>query len=89
MPPGVSSVAELAGAVKSKVATKAFGSYVIYGATEKLYKVCSKPATYTISQQLRKEEKIPLTKDGEEIGVGGGIWHDRMFAPLPRYLLVG
>lgn len=61
------------------VATKAFGSYVIYGATEKLYKACSKPTTYTISEQLRKEGKVPTTEDGEEIGVGGGIWHDRTF----------
>lgn len=87
LPQGVNSVAELASSVKSTVATKTFGSYVIYGATEKLYEVCSKRATYTISQHLRKEDKIPLTKDGEEIGVGGGIWHDRMFAPFPRDLL--
>lgn len=82
-PSSPSAPSKLATAMMPGVASKAFGSYLIYGATEKLYKECSKSTTYAISEQLRKEGKVPLTNDGEEIGIGGGIWHERMFYASP------
>lgn len=78
---------DLAKNLMPSVATKAFGTYVVYGATENIYKACSKPVKYTISEKLRKQEKVPLSKDGEEIGVGGGIWHDRTYRPQFRWSL--
>lgn len=50
-------------------------SYLIYGASEKIYKTCSAQAAYSISEQERKDGKITLGPDGEDVGVGGGIWH--------------
>ncbi|CAN8097395.1 unnamed protein product [Discula destructiva] len=55
---------------------KATQPYAIFGATHKIYKACSTPAQYTILEELRKNEDVPLTEDGEELGVGGGVWHD-------------
>ncbi|KAI7773438.1 CBP3-like protein [Diaporthe eres] len=47
----------------------------IYGGTEAIYKACAAPAAYTISEELRKKEAVPMNEDGE-IGIGGGVWHD-------------
>lgn len=55
---------------------KATQPYAIFGATETIFKACSAPAAYKISEELRKKEDVPMTEDGEEIGVGGGVWHD-------------
>lgn len=49
--------------------------YAIFGATEAIFKACSAPAKYEISENLRKTEDVPMTEDGEEIGLGGGVWH--------------
>ncbi|KAK7742091.1 Mitochondrial beta-keto-acyl synthase [Cytospora paraplurivora] len=60
---------------------KAVQPYQIYGATESIYKACSTSAAYKISEELRKKEEVPLTEDGEELGVGGGVWHDDFGLP--------
>lgn len=61
--------------------SKAVQPYQIFGATQSIYKACAAPAAYKISPELRKKEDVPLTKDGEELGVGGGVWHDGMTIP--------
>lgn len=63
----------IAGAVLPRNATQ---PYAIFGATETIYKACSAPAAYTISQEVRKKDEVPMTEDGEEIGVGSGVWFD-------------
>jgi hypothetical protein len=55
---------------------KAIQPYQIFGATESIYKACAAPVAYKISPELRKKEEVPMTEDGEEIGIGGGVWHD-------------
>jgi hypothetical protein len=51
-------------------------SYLIYGASEKMYKTCSAQANYSITEQDRKDGKITLGPDGEDVGISsGGIWH--------------
>lgn len=71
----------LAGLSKTLLAIlpkKAFQPYQIFGATEAFYKACSAPVAYKISPELRKKEEVPITDDGEEVGIGGGVWHDGM-----------
>ncbi|ROW12185.1 hypothetical protein VMCG_00559 [Cytospora schulzeri] len=63
---------------------KAVQPYQIFGATESIYKACAAPVAYKISPELRKKEDVPMTEDGEEIGVGGGVWHDD-FGLLPTF----
>lgn len=54
-------------------------SYLIYGASEKFYNMCSVQAAYSISEQDRKDGKVTLGPDGEDVGVsGGGVWHNGM-----------
>ncbi len=48
----------------------------MFGATERIAKACSEQAAYTISEEDRKNGTVQTTEDGEEIGVGGGMWHD-------------
>lgn len=70
--------------VMAQVATsllpaRAVQPYLLFGATEQIYKACSEPAMYKISEELRKQEEVPLTENGEEIGVSaakdGSVWH--------------
>jgi cytochrome b pre-mRNA-processing protein 3 len=59
--------------------TKSVGvteTYTAYGRTEELYKECAKQANYTIPQAADTEAELPKTEDGEDLGVGGGWWHD-------------
>lgn len=49
-----------------------------YGATEKLVQECSRQAAYSIPQRNEKDGIIPKTKDGEDLGVGSGWWHEGM-----------
>ncbi|KAF3769631.1 hypothetical protein M406DRAFT_320002 [Cryphonectria parasitica EP155] len=63
---------------------RAVQPYAIYGATETMYKACSKPAAYTISEELRKKEEVPMTEDGMEIGVGTGVWYEE-FGLVPTF----
>ncbi|KAB5558585.1 ubiquinol-cytochrome C chaperone-domain-containing protein [Coniochaeta sp. 2T2.1] len=60
-------------------------AYLVYGASEKIYKTCSAEAAYSISEQDRKDGKITLGPDGEDVGIsGGGIWH-KDFKLLPTF----
>jgi hypothetical protein len=56
--------------------TKRPGTYYVFGATERIYKTCGAQADYRITEADRKEGKIRETEEGEEIGMGGGMWHD-------------
>lgn len=61
-------------------------SYLIYGASEKIYKTCSAQAAYSISEQDRKDGKVTLGPDGEDVGVsGGGVWHGGMSGNLSLF----
>lgn len=57
-------------------ARKTTHSYMVYGATEHIYKTCAAQADYKITQADRKAGKVQLLPDGEEVGVGSGMWHD-------------
>ncbi|KAK4146943.1 thiolase-like protein [Dichotomopilus funicola] len=62
-------------------------SYLVYGRTETLYKICAAPADYTIDEGARKAGTLQTTEEGEEIGTGvvpGGVWHDDL-ALLPTF----
>lgn len=68
----------LLGIATSILPAKTVQPYQIYGATESIYKACAAPVAYKISPELRKKEDVPMTDDGEEVGTGGGVWHDGM-----------
>lgn len=63
-------IASLASGVLPREATQ---PCMIYGGKEAIYKACSAPAAYTISEELRKKEAVPMTADEKEIGIGGGV----------------
>lgn len=79
--PGVAQT--LLGIASKILPSKAVQPYQIFGATESIYKACAVPAKYKIAPELRKKEEVPLTEDGEELGVGGGVWHDGTPRSLP------
>jgi len=63
-------------------------TYLIYGASDKIYKACSAQAAYSISEQDRKDGKVTLGPDGEDVGVsGGGMWH-KGTSPFPQFPLI-
>lgn len=70
----------LTGIATAILPERATQPYAIFGATDNIYKACSAPAAYKISDELRKKEEVPTTEEGEEIGVGGGVWHEGMFS---------
>ncbi|OAA48283.1 Ubiquinol-cytochrome C chaperone [Beauveria brongniartii RCEF 3172] len=43
-------------------------SYRVVGASERLFKVCAKPADYRITDEERKQDLVQKRDDGEEIG---------------------
>jgi len=51
------------------------GTYNAYGMTELLYKECATQANYTMPEAEDDEAETTKTKDGEDLGVGGGWWH--------------
>jgi cytochrome b pre-mRNA-processing protein 3 len=55
---------------------KMFQTYTAYGMTELLYKECALQADYSIPQAQDEDFEIPKAEDGEDLGVGGGWWHD-------------
>lgn len=57
------------------------GQYLLTHQLDSLYKVCSAPAGYTISEDLRKAEEVPKTVDGEELGVAQGPWLESASIP--------
>jgi cytochrome b pre-mRNA-processing protein 3 len=58
------------------VASKSiFTTYTAYGSTEILYKECAAKADYSIPQAKDEDADIPVTEDGEHLGVGESWWH--------------
>lgn len=51
------------------------GQYTAYGVTEGLFKQCSAQADYTIPQAAEEDFEMPKTAEGEDLGIGGGWWH--------------
>lgn len=51
-------------------------TYVAYGATEHLFKECSRHANYTIPQALEKGGIAPKNEAGEDVGEGSGWWYE-------------
>lgn len=52
--------------------------YRVLGATEQLFKASSKAADYHITEKERKEDRVQLAEDGEEIGHSvdpQNVWH--------------
>ncbi|KAK3943025.1 ubiquinol-cytochrome C chaperone-domain-containing protein [Diplogelasinospora grovesii] len=66
------------------VARKTTQPYIVYGATERMYKTCAAQAEYNITKEARRAGQVKTTAEGEEIGVGGGMWHDD-FGLLPTF----
>lgn len=54
-------------------------SYTAFGATEAMYKECARHADYKITKPADEDVEVPKTKDGEDLGVGGGWWHEGTF----------
>lgn len=52
--------------------------YRVVAATKEIYDACSKAAPYKIDPIAIKAGTIPKTPDGEDLGEGGGMWHDGM-----------
>ncbi|TFB05889.1 CBP3-like protein [Trichoderma ghanense] len=56
-------------------------SYRVLGASERIFKACSKAADYRITEEERKNDQVERLEDGEEIGRAlepGNIWHSGM-----------
>ncbi|KAK7952383.1 uncharacterized protein PG986_008111 [Apiospora aurea] len=49
--------------------------YQVHRATEIIYKTCASQATYTISEEDKRNGTVQKTEDGVEIGVGKTMWH--------------
>ncbi|KAK8048636.1 hypothetical protein PG994_010366 [Apiospora phragmitis] len=49
--------------------------YQVHAATEVIYKTCASQATYTISEEDKRNGTVQKTEDGVEIGVGKTMWH--------------
>lgn len=59
-------------------------SYRVIGASERIFKACSKAADYRITEEERKNDQVGRLEDGEEIGRSteeGNIWHNSMAPP--------
>lgn len=67
---------DLARQLASRASKSTQGTYAIYGASELIYKTCTAQAAYDITSKDREAGKITLGPDGEEVGIGGGMWHD-------------
>lgn len=57
------------------------GSYAIYGGTHQIYKKCSQPVSYTISDIDRANGTVDTLEDGEEVGKSEGAWHSLLGLP--------
>jgi len=57
---------------------------LLYSTTEGIYKAAASQADYEISREDRKNDTIKRLEGGEEVGAGGGVWHDgkRICSPL-------
>ncbi|PTB64294.1 hypothetical protein BBK36DRAFT_1178922 [Trichoderma citrinoviride] len=59
-------------------------SYRVLGASERIFKACSKAADYRITEEERKNDQVERLEDGEEIGKSledGNIWHNAFKLP--------
>ncbi|KAI0010124.1 ubiquinol-cytochrome C chaperone-domain-containing protein [Xylariaceae sp. FL0662B] len=60
----------------AKIIKRSAEPYRVIHATESIYKACTREALYTISPKDIKAGTIPKTPEGEDIGVGTGMWHE-------------
>lgn len=58
-----------------KLAGGSTETYTAYGATENLYKECARQAIYSIPKAKDQNAEMPKTLEGEDLGVGEGVWH--------------
>jgi cytochrome b pre-mRNA-processing protein 3 len=59
-------------------------SYRVIGASERLFKLCAKPAAYKISAKTRSSDTVERLEDGEEIGQPlepNNVWHQSTSPP--------
>ncbi|PKS10248.1 hypothetical protein jhhlp_001998 [Lomentospora prolificans] len=77
------SASKLAGALPTRKldGTGLVGSYAIYGGTHQIYKKCSQPVTYSISEVDRHNGTVETLEDGEEVGKSEGTWHSLLGLP--------
>ncbi|CAK7205548.1 hypothetical protein SEUCBS139899_008325 [Sporothrix eucalyptigena] len=82
--PGNAGIAQRLGGMARQAIMKTAEPYGAFGVTRNLYKKCTQPAAYEISEETRRNDKVPTTEDGEELGKGGGLWHEE-FNLLPSF----
>lgn len=73
-------------AAEKRRGSSVVGAYDIYVHVQDTHKFFSARAAYTISPEARKKDAIQKTEEGEEIGMGGGPWHQGQFFCLPACL---
>ncbi|KAH6610739.1 hypothetical protein Trco_000759 [Trichoderma cornu-damae] len=59
-------------------------SYRVLGASERMFKACSKAADYRITEEERKNDQVKRLRCGEELGhplEDGNIWHNAFKLP--------
>ncbi|RDA85770.1 hypothetical protein CP532_6323 [Ophiocordyceps camponoti-leonardi (nom. inval.)] len=59
-------------------------AYQVIGAAERIFKACSAPADYAISEEDRKKKGVEKLEDGEELGkpmVPNSVWHKTFKLP--------
>ncbi|KAF2434471.1 hypothetical protein EJ08DRAFT_730691 [Tothia fuscella] len=61
-----------------KRATGATETYVAYGSTEALFKICAQQADYDVPQ-VKEKVPTPISESGEELGVGEGWWYKDVY----------
>ncbi|OAA58558.1 beta-ketoacyl synthase [Niveomyces insectorum RCEF 264] len=74
--PRDANITERLGDMARQAMRRTVAPYSAFGATREMYQKCTQPAAYSISEEARRTDNVPTTEDGEEIGVGGGLWHD-------------
>ncbi|KXJ94429.1 ubiquinol-cytochrome C chaperone-domain-containing protein [Microdochium bolleyi] len=65
----------------SKMMRRQTEPYRVISATENIYKSCARQAEYKISVEDIKNDTIPKTADGEDLGAGTGVWHEDFQLP--------
>ncbi len=78
----------------AKVAPGVAEPYQVWGQTKEMYNACARQADYDISENDRKEDKIKILEDGEELGTGSTMWHSGKLTPilsqtLPPWAIAG
>lgn len=59
-------------------------SYRVVGASERLFKVCAKPADYSITDEERRQDRVQRRDDGEEVGKAKdpeNVWNNSKHTP--------